>query len=196
MINISPTKRRELYKYSSLNNRLLLWVALLTVAILGLFLVSKITQTSMNHEKQKYAQQIIETNKVYQSENLGATQKNIQSMQNSINLANKVLSQEIRFSEVLKNISSSIPNNAKLSSLTINKSQGAIDITANAPDYNTATQLQVNLSDKNNKVFSKADIVNISCAGGKNKTGTCTVTVRALFSKNNPYLVKNKGSKQ
>ncbi|NDC22060.1 hypothetical protein EBZ57_01660 [bacterium] len=194
MINISPTKRRELYQYSSRNKRLMTWTVLLFIALIGLILLSQAGISSIQRETQKYEQQISATNKIYQAENLGSTQKEIQSMQNSINLANKVLSQEIRFSEVFKKITASIPDKAKLSSLTVNKSQGAIDITASAPDYNTATQLQVNLSDKNNKVFSKADIVNISCNGGRDKTGACTVTVRALFSKNNPYLVKNKGT--
>jgi len=196
MINISPTTRRQLYKYSSLNNRLLVWTALLLLALIGLIFLSQAGVSIMDRETKKYEQQIAEINRTYQAENLGKTQKEIQSMQNSINLANKVLSQEIRFSEILKRITASIPDKAKLNSLTVNKSQGAIDITASAPDYNTATQLQVNLGDKNNKVFSKADIVNISCTGGRDRTGACTVTVRALFSKNNPYLVKNKGARQ
>lgn len=194
MINISPTERREHFRYSSLNNRLLVWVALLVVANIGLIFISQFGQTALNKDKQNYEYKISATQKAYQADNLGETQKEIQSMQNSINLANKVLSQEMRFSEVLKQITASIPDKAKLSSLTVNKNQGAIDISATAPDYNTATQLQVNLSDKNNKVFSKADIVNISCNGGRDKSSACTVTVRALFSKNNPYLITNKRS--
>jgi len=192
MINLSPTDRKNQYQYSVKNNKLLAWIILITLSILTINIIGSLSVNSLNQQTSNYDQKITDTKQQYAQLNLGETQKQIQSMQNSINLANKVLSKEIQFSQVLNQITASIPSGAKLGSLNVNKNQGAIDINATAPDYNTATQLQINLSDKSNKVFSKADIVNISCKNSSSKNNSCSVTVRALFSKNNPYLISNK----
>jgi hypothetical protein len=97
------------------------------------------------------------------------------------------------FSQLLKQLAVIIPTNTTLSSLNISQASGALDITANTTDYKSATQLQVNLSDPTNKLFTKADIVSINC-GGTSTGGAastkypCSVTVRALFAANNPFL--------
>jgi hypothetical protein len=89
-----------------------------------------------------------------------------------------------------------MPANANLTGLDINGVQGGLDITANAADYKTATQVQVNLSDPANKIFEKADIVDIKCDGSANANYPCQVTIRALFAKNNPFLfINNRAAK-
>ena len=87
-----------------------------------------------------------------------------------------------------------MPPGSSLTGLNIAQVTGGIDITAGASDYNTASQVQVNLADPNNKIFSKADIVGINCASGSSGSYPCTVTIRALFAANNPYLFINSGS--
>ncbi|QQS18781.1 hypothetical protein IPL68_01785 [Candidatus Saccharibacteria bacterium] len=86
-----------------------------------------------------------------------------------------------------------MPGDTNLTGLSILQSQGGIDITAAAKTYAAATQIQVNLSDKNNGVFSKADIVSINCSG--TTTYPCTIMMRALFANNKSYMLiqDNKG---
>jgi hypothetical protein len=84
-----------------------------------------------------------------------------------------------------------MPSSTILSNLNIVQTTGGLDITARATDYQTATQVQVNLSDPNNKIFTKADIVSIVCqpaASGIEAIYPCVVTIRALFAKDNPFL--------
>jgi hypothetical protein len=57
--------------------------------------------------------------------------------------------------------------------------------------------VQVNLADPTNKIFSKADIVSITCSSSNalSPLYPCTVNVRALFVTNNPFLfINSKGS--
>jgi hypothetical protein len=86
-----------------------------------------------------------------------------------------------------------IPSNTILTQINIAQVQGAIDLTAITANYDTATQLQVNLQDPANKIFSKADIENIACSSQSSQDPRypCTVTIRALFTANNPFLFIN-----
>jgi hypothetical protein len=107
-----------------------------------------------------------------------------------------VLSKEILFSKLIQQVGAAMPANTSLNGLSINKVQGGIDLTASAVDYTAATQVQVNLSDAQNKIFTQADIVSINCSTGtssstQDTTYPCTVTIRALFAKNNPFLFIN-----
>ncbi len=121
-------------------------------------------------------------------------EKQVQDISSSLKLAVQVLSKEVLFSQLLKQLSIIIPSNASLSGININQLQGGVDITALTTDYAAATQLQVNLADPDNKIFAKADIINITCASGSGSATPkypCTVTMRALFAKNNPFLFIN-----
>jgi len=182
MINLLPPARKKSYQYANKNVTLRNWILLLIVAIIGTYLIGAIGVNKLNNSSNLYKRTIASSELNYQQQNLDVIQKQVQDISNNLRLAAKVLDQEMQFSQILKQISASIPDKAKMSGLNISKTQGAIDITASAPDYGTATQLQVNLSDKNNKVFSKADIVNITCNNSsRDKSLPCTVTVRAQF---------------
>ena len=97
----------------------------------------------------------------------------------------------ILFSELLTQIATLLPGDTNLTGLSISQAQGAIDISAAAKTYASATQMQVNLSDPKNGVFSKADIVSINCSG--TTTYPCTVVLRALFASNSSYMLINDG---
>jgi hypothetical protein len=49
--------------------------------------------------------------------------------------------------------------------------------------------LQVNMSDPNNKIFSKADIIDIRCSTGDTKDAyPCTVSIRVEFGDSKRFL--------
>lgn len=192
MINLLPPDVKKDYRYARVNVALRRWVLLFLLAFVGLGLIATYGLVSLQRSTITYERQIVATEKTLQQENFNSTQQQIRDMSNSFKLVVKVLGQEVLFSELLKQIAASIPANANLTGLNINQSQAAIDIAANATDYNTATQVQVNLADPQNKIFSKADIVNISCgANATNPRYPCTVNIRALFADNSPFLFIN-----
>ena len=201
MINLLPPELKSGYSYARRNVALRKWVAMFLIALVGMGAIATYGLLSLQQSRQHYNDKIVASEAMLQNENFDATQKRVQDISNSFKLVVKVLGQEVLFSQLLKQIATTIPPNANLTGLNISQTQGAIDISANAADYNTATQVQVNLADPKNKIFSKADIVSINCSPNSNNANSgniypCTVTIRALFAPNNPYLfINSKGVK-
>jgi Tfp pilus assembly protein PilN len=192
MINLLPPDIKSSYDYASRNVHALRWLVAFAIALVGLGAIGTTGFIYMQHLSKDYQSQISMKESSLKQQKLDETQKAAKDISSSLKLAVNVLSNEVLFSELLKQLGSVTPNNVRLSSLNISQTTGALDITAASTDYKAATQLQVNLADPANKIFSKADIVNISCASGDGSSSyPCTVTIRALFAKDNPFLFIN-----
>lgn len=193
MINLLPQEFKTSYSYARRAVTLRRWVATFLVAFVGLGVISTYGLLTLHQSTYHYKAQIASAQALFQKENFSQTQTQVKDITNSFRLVVKVLGNEVLFSQLLKQIAATIPVNANLTSLQINQTKGAIDISAVATDYNTASQVQINLGDPANKIFSKADIVNITCAntGSTNSKYPCTVNIRALFASNNPFLFIN-----
>jgi Tfp pilus assembly protein PilN len=193
MINLLPAELKSSYQYGRRNVVLRKWVIMCAFALIGLFAIATYGALSLHQTTVKYQQQISDAQSQLQKDNYAGTQAQIQDFSNSFKLVVQVLGNEVLFSQLLKQIAATLPTKATLTNLNISQTSGGIDITANAPDYTTATQVQVNLSDPANKIFSKADIQNINCSSGNASSSgyPCTVNIRALFASNNPYLFIN-----
>jgi hypothetical protein len=172
------------------------WCFALSLGIVGVVAVVFIGQLYMNKSIKSYSSQADAAQAELKVQKLDETQKRVSDISSSLQLVVQVLSREILFSKLITQIGAAIPSGAALSNLSISKLEGGIDLQFNAVDYQTATQVQVNLKDPNNKIFDKADIVNLSCNGNAiDPKYPCQVTVRAQFSKNNnPFLFINKSS--
>jgi Tfp pilus assembly protein PilN len=199
VINLLPPDVKENYAYARRNTRLLHWTVAFSFAIVGLAVLSVGGILYLNQTAKSYDKQVAGQQASLQNQDQAGTVKQVTDISNNLKLSLQVLSKQVLYSQLLKQLATIIPNNTALSSLNISQVQGALDITASAADYASATQLQVNLADPANKIFSKADIVNISCASvgsgdsAAAKKYPCTVTVRALFAPDNPYLFSGNG---
>lgn len=198
MINLLPPETKSNYIYARRNVVLRRWVFLFALALIGIGIIGTYGLVALQQSTARYETQIAAKENVFREAKYAETQKQIQDISGSLKLVVKVLGQEVLFSQLLKQIAATIPANANLTSLNISQTTGGIDISAVAKDYDTATQVQVNLADANNKIFSKADIVSIDCKseGALDAEYPCTVEVRALFAPNNPFLfINSKGVK-
>ena len=192
MINLLPPEVKSSYGYARRNVVLIKWVIAFVIALGGLGGLATYTVLSLHQSTNGVTQRVANTEDYFKRAKYTDTQKQVQDISNNFKLVVQVLGQEVLFSQLLKQIAATIPNNANLTGLNISQTTGALDISANAFDYNTATQVQVNLADPRNKIFSKADIVSINCgATSSNLRYPCTVNIRALFAPNNPYLFIN-----
>jgi Tfp pilus assembly protein PilN len=195
MINLLPPEVKEHYRYASYNTRLRNWLVVVCVALIGLAAISGAGLLYLRQISHSYDQQIAESTASLKRQKIDETRREVNAISGSLKLSVQVLSKEVLFSQLLKQLATLTPANTSLSSLNISQDQTALDVVANTTDYNAATQLQVNLSAPGNKIFSKADIVNISCGGSTSGTTPgkypCTVTIRALLSKDNPFLFIN-----
>lgn len=198
MINLLPPVVKQQYQYAHRNAILLRWTWAFVASVGGLVAITLFGVLYMNQSINNYNSQVAAGQASLTSQHIADTQKQVNDISNSLNLVVKVLSNEVLFSKLFTQIAKIIPANANLTGLSISKVQGGIDLSAETTDYNAATQLQVNLQDPNNKIFSRADIQNISCGGSNSGSKyPCTVTIRALFAANNPYsFISNTGAKQ
>lgn len=192
MINLLPPDIKSSYVYARKNVQLRRWALLVLVALIGLGIIATFGVISINESNANFNKQVARYEKRLQDEDYSGTQKEVQDISNSFKLVVKVLSQEILFSQLLQQIGKTMPLGAALSGLSISQTTGGIDITAAAKDYKSATQVQVNLADPDNKIFNKADITSIKCKGSTDPLYPCQVQIRALFAPNNPFLLINK----
>lgn len=188
MINLLPPETRSNLLYARKNNQLRKRLSYLIFALIGALLIVFAGVFYLGQTTKSLEKETVKSKDSLQAQKIEDTQKTVEQISNNVKLTTQVLSREILFSKLLRQLGTVLPSNTSLQELQIDKLQGGITITALAKDINSATQVQLNLQDPQNKIFAKADIENILCDNELAKTYPCTVQIRALFSQNNPFL--------
>jgi Tfp pilus assembly protein PilN len=204
MINLLPTDYKTDVMYARMSTIVRKWVIIASGAIIGLCLILAGGLIYLQYSIQQEQKQLSLNEANLDAQNLSETQKQVEALSNNTKLVIDVLSQEILFSKLIKQIGSALPSGTTLDSLQISDVQGGIQLNAEARDFNAATQLQLNLQDPQNGVFAKADINNITCGqAGTDGASTavnsdypCSVVIQALFSDSKDYNLLSKGTKQ
>ncbi len=191
MINLLPTQLKKDYVYARRNHQLIRWVLVFAAIIIGAATITGLGWLYIDRASSDYEKQISISKKQLEDQNYDKIQKEVKDMSNNLQLSVNVLSKQILFSELLQQMGSLMPRDTRLSNLTISQTQGAIDITVIAKDQTSATQVQVNLADPDNKLFSKVDIVSINCDYNSKDGYPCRASLRALFADENPFLFIN-----
>lgn len=202
MINLLPPDVRTSLMYARRNTKLRRWafglatlLVLMVVTLVGGLLFLKQTSKSL-------AKQIESSKTQLQVQDQEKIKKEVEDLSSTLKLVVQVLSREVLFSSLLKQVGSVMPRGSVLTALSINQVSGGLDLQAKAIDYQTATQVQVNLQDPKSLLFEKVDIVNVQCQTPGTAVGDtvaarypCTIQLRALFSKTNPFLFLNTSKK-
>jgi hypothetical protein len=194
MINLLPDDTKQTILYARRNRRLLRWAGAMLMGGLGVGVVVLVGIFYLNYSTTAFAKEVEQNKSQLALQKLEQTQKRIQEISNTTKLVSQVLSREVLFSKLLQGIGAAMPPGAALQNLSIGKLDGGIDLQVAAVDYQTGTQAQVNLQDPANKIFDKADIINITCTNPSQGTQSkypCQVNLRASFAKNSPYLFSN-----
>lgn len=190
MINLLPPDIKSSYRYARRNLHLYHWVIALGFALLGALVITAAGFVYLHQSTETYREEVTVSRQNLASQNFDGVQKQVKDASNNIKLATQVLSKQVLFSDLLDRLSALLPKNTVLTSLAISQAQNGLDITAEAKSYDAAAQLQVNLADPKNNIFSDADIVTIACPDKPTNTEyPCSVTIRAQFLKNNPFLL-------
>lgn len=192
MINLLPSDVKKDIIYARRNTSLRAWTFSILCCVLCIALVVAAGHLYLQNSVNSYTDQVTASKQQLADQKLEETQKEIETVSSNLKLVVQVLSRAILFSKFLDQVGSTIPNGAVLTNLSIsNKVQGGIDLQFSATDYQTATQVQLNLSDPNNKIFDKADLVSVQCGQAAGATASseypCNVQIRALFAKNNSF---------
>jgi Tfp pilus assembly protein PilN len=184
MINLLPPKHMESIRYGRHNTVLRVWLIGAIVAIIGLVVILVAGWVYLDQQSKDFQKNISDTDQQLKAQNVDKVKAEAKEITGDIDVINKVLGQEVHFSDLIQSIGSYMPPGTVLGTLSLsNKVTGSIDLSANATDYKSAAQIAVNLSDPKDDLFSKVDIINISCGTDPQKAYRCSAAFRALFSK-------------
>ncbi|HEY5549982.1 MAG TPA: hypothetical protein VIK37_02150 [Candidatus Saccharimonadales bacterium] len=191
MINLLPNDYKLHFRYGRLNLRLGQWLGGGVLIVAGLILILGVGWLYIDQQTKDLNKSIATTETQLKNQDLEKVKKQADEISQNIKIINQVLDREIRFSSLLQEIGKVTPPGVVLKSLTIaEKVTGAIDLNAETVNANAAAQIAVNLSDPNNNIFAKVDIVNVICST-EPKAYPCTATLRALFDKQTPERFQN-----
>lgn len=208
IINLLPPNVKQDIIYARRNTSLRTWAYVILACSILVCGVVAVGYMYLQSSVDNYSKQVAQSKQSLSDQKLEETEQQIETVSANLKLVVQVLSRAVLFSKLLEQVGSAIPPGTVLTNLSIsNKVQGGIDLTFAATDYQTATQVQVNLSDANNKIFEKADIVSIQCGQNSTDPNTgattasqypCTLQIRALFAKNNSFsfISNNAGASQ
>lgn len=191
MINLLPPEIKQGIMFARRNTVLLQWIMISLAVIIGFLAITLLGQFYLSNTTNSYRAQVANTQADLKRQDLDAVQKRAEDISNNLKLILQVFSKEVLFSKLIRQIGSVMPSKSVLSNIEIGKLDGGLDLTASAQDYQTATQIQVNLQDPSNKLFDKVDIVSVNCGAVTKSTFPCSVALRASFAKNNPFLFSN-----
>lgn len=187
MINLLPPETRQTILYARRNTKLLHWIMALLAGIAGIVVVVVVGHVFINENTKNISSQVDQAQAELKAQKLDETAKRVEDITGSLKLVNQVLSKQIVFSELLRQTGIVMPSGTSLANLTFSKLEGGMDLQVASKDYQTATQVQVNLSDPTNKIFEKVDIISITCGDAGQGDYPCTGSYRALFAKDNPF---------
>jgi Tfp pilus assembly protein PilN len=183
MINLLPEAYANNIRYGRHNTVLRNWLLGVMAAILGMALIVAGGWLYINQQSKTLQTNLDATNQELKAQNLDKVKQDAKEITGDIRVINKVLSTEIRFSDLIKTIGNDMPPGTVLGALSLTQADGTLDLTTKAKDYNSAAQIAVNLSDPKNKLFSKVDILTINCQSFADPNAySCSATFKALFS--------------
>lgn len=200
MINLLPPDLKQTLRYADYNTRLMRLVVGLLFGVLGIIGVLGIGYFYLHQESNSYRATIRESELQLEKRNEKETIARVQDISSSLKLVVNVLSQEILFSKLIRQVGAQMPPNTVLQDLRLsNELSGALDLQVGASSYDAASQVQVNLMNSRNNIFDKADLISVTCGQSSDSNGgsayPCQATLRAIFNKDNDFTLLNSTAK-
>ena len=199
MINLLPPAEKQEITFARYNTQLTRWIIGAFVGLIGVVIVVFGGQMYLRQSTNAYESAIATSKQNLTQQKQTETLSRVKGIQDSLTLVVKVLSREVLFSKLLQQVGLIMPSGTVLEGLSLtteSETETAFDLTASAVDYQSASQIQVNLEDPANKLFEKADLINITCtpAGDEPTKYPCQAALRVLPAKENPFLLLNQES--
>ncbi|MBW3568722.1 hypothetical protein KY385_01175 [Candidatus Parcubacteria bacterium] len=188
MINLLPSDYKTNIIYARRNWLFRKWIFTLIIALFGSLAIIAGGYIFMDQSIKDQTRGMEAARADLEADNIEGTRKELSEISTNTKLILQVLSKEVLFSKLIRQLGASLPANTALEEVKIDDLDGSVNLRAVATSVDSATQIQVNLNDPGNKIFEKADIENITCEKGEESSPyPCIVQLKALFSKNNPY---------
>lgn len=200
MINLLPSDIKKSLSFAHHNTKLIKVIIGLGVGIFGIIIILFVGHFYLQQEVDSAKASISDTEKSLKEQKETETIARVQDISSSLKLVVNVLSQEILFSDLLREVGGVMPPRTVLQDLKLSSElDGAVELQAGAKDYDSATQIQVNLEKIPGSVFEKADLVNVTCKTDESLLQNpypCQASLTAIFTKDNSFtLLKPKKEK-
>lgn len=200
MINLLPYDYKEQIQYGRKNKTLIGWIFAITVAMLVIIAVSAVGTLYMLKTTNDY-QKTVESNRQLQTgKKLDQNYKQLEGLASNFKTVVDIASQQLIYSNIIKAIAPLLPPDTELNGLELTQGQYGVDIKINGANESVLTQAFINISNKNNKIFEKADFNNVTCKDAAGNTADekypCKANIKGLLAKNsNFYFINTGGNK-
>lgn len=192
MINLLPPQKKSAIVYGRYNARILRWLTLIVIALLGLAIVMLGSLFYIKQDMRSHEVSIESSKKSLNEQGEQNILKQASDISGRLTLVENVLSKEVVFSKLLPHIGSLIPDGAMLNSLVLSRdTQNAIDLSISAKDFETASQTLTNIRSSDSLLFEEADANSVTCNDTENKGYPCIASIRATIVADNPFLLLN-----
>lgn len=190
MINLLPPDVKTSLTYARRNNLLIRYMVGMSFGIICVIIVVIGGWLYLQQETNAHKKSIANAEEILKRSDEDKTIARAGEISDSLKLVVEVLSQEVRFSELIPQIGSVMPSGTVLQDLTLDASlSGGIDLEVGAQSHIAGVQAQANLQDPRNRIFEKADIVSSTCQDDPELRYPCAIKMRALFAKDNTFTV-------
>lgn len=198
MINLIPYDYKEQIQYGRKNKKLIGWIFAITVAMLVIVAVSAVGTLYMYKTTNDY-QKTVEANRQLQKDKkLDQNYKQLEGLAGNFKTVVDIASQQLIYSNIIKAIAPLLPPDTELNGLELTQGQYGVDIKINGANESVLTQAFINISNKNNNIFEKADFNNVTCKDVAGSTADekypCNANIKGLLAKNSNFYFINSGS--
>lgn len=191
MINLLPPAVKQEITFARRNGVLIRWIIAMVAVIVGIGFMTLFGQFYINKNTQNQQKVAKLTEERIAAQNLSSTKKELQTLSDDVKTIVQILNKQLLFSKMLTSIGSILPAGTALSDITFTSSDSAIDLSVSAADKNAATQAFVNINDPSNNLFSKADLVSITCDSGSTKKYHCGAQIRVTLKNDSSFYFLN-----
>jgi type II secretory pathway component PulL len=192
MINLLPPEAKEAITYGRKNRSLVAWIGAFVIVLFGVLILTLAGAFYVNAEANTYTKKAEEAKQRIASQNLESAQKNAESFSSNLDTVVKLLKDQLLFSKIIRSMGAVLPDGVILKEINYDTKESTMSLDVIGPSEQSVTQAFINISSDTNKLFSKADLVQVQRGEG----GQFTANIVVLINKDSEFFFLNDVTKK
>lgn len=187
MINLLPPESKVAIIYGRKNRSLIGWIAAFIIVLIGVLLLTLAGTFYVKAAANSYTKKVETSKTRIQEQKLETAQKEAESFSSNLDTVVLLLKDQLLFSKIIKSIGSVLPNGVVLKEINYDSKESTMSLDVIAPSEQAATQAFINISSDTNKLFSKADLVQVQ----RDDSGGFIASIVVLVNKDSAFFYLN-----
>lgn len=187
MINLLPPETKESIVYGRKNRALVGWIGAFIVVLIGVLLLTLAGTLYVKAAADSYTDKVASATARIKEQNLEASQKDAEKFSSNLDTVVLLLKDQLLFSKIIKSIGGVLPDGVVLKEINYDTKESTMSLDVIAPTEQAATQAFINISSDANKLFSKADLVQVQRDDG----GGYVANIVVLINKDSQFFFLN-----